>query len=167
MPERPLIVLPAPVQPASRRKKGGGAGRFHRPSRERQVERLSPRFEQLQRVIEAQRARLQTEPAGIVPEEVVVLETIGSVDGFISAVQKVPGMEWLGEVEKEDIPPDDDFFALNKKKEPQKDKPLRGRLFLVLTNQRALNELLSLWNRWKAGQELPSPSFLVMIHDIP
>jgi len=64
-------------------------------------------------------------------------------------------MEWLGEVEKEDIPPDDDFFALNKKKEPQKDKPLRGRLFLVLTNQRALNELLSLWNRWKAGQELP------------
>jgi len=155
MPERPLIILPAPAQPAARRKKRGGAGRFHRPSRERQVERLSPRFEQLQRAIEAQRARLQTEPAGIVPEQVVLLETIGSVDGFISAVQKVPEMEWLGEVEKEDIPPDDDFFALNKKKEPQKEKPLRGRLFLVLTNQRALSELLSLWDRWKAGQELP------------
>jgi len=155
MPERPLIILPAPVHPADRRKKRGGAGPFHRPSRERQVERLSPRFEQLQRVIEAQRVCLQTEPVGIVPEEVVILETIGSVDGFISAVQKVIGMEWLGEVEKEDIPPDDDFFALNKKKEPQKDKPLRGRLFLVLTNQRALSELLSLWDRWKAGQELP------------
>ena len=66
----------------------------------------------MQQALESRRARLQTEAQGIVPEEVVVLETIGTVDGFIRAVEKVPGMEWLGEIEEEEIPPDDDFFAL-------------------------------------------------------
>jgi hypothetical protein len=36
-----------------------------------------------------------------------------------------------------------------------KDKRLKGRLFLSLGNERGLNELLALWQRWKAGQRLP------------
>ena len=41
-----------------------------------------------------------------------LLETVGTVDDFIRAVERVPGMEWLAEVEDEEIPPDDDFFCL-------------------------------------------------------
>lgn len=155
MPERPLLILPAPAEPAERRKKRGGGGRFHRPSRERQAERLMPRFEQLQRALEARRARLQTEAQGLVPEEVVVLETVGTVEGFIRAVEKVPGMEWLGEIEEEDIPPDDDFFALDDDEVRRRDKNLRGRLFMIFTNQEALRQMLSLWAMWHADQKLP------------
>lgn len=155
MPERPLLILPAPGVPAERRKKRGGGGRFHWPNRDRQAERIAPRFEQLQRALEARRARLQTEAAGLVPEEVVVLETIGSVEGFINAVQKIPGMEWLGEIEKEDIPADDDFFALDDAGTRQLVKPLRGRLFLIFSNQEALQQMLSLWASWQAGRKLP------------
>ena len=155
MPERPLLILPAPAEPAERRKKRGGGGLFHRPSRERQAERLTPRFEQLQRALEARRARLQTEAQGLVPEEVVVLETVGTVEGFIRAVEKVPGMEWLGEIEEEDIPPDDDFFALDDHEQRRRDKTLRGRLFMIFTNQEALRQMLSLWAMWRADQKLP------------
>jgi hypothetical protein len=90
-----------------------------------------------------------------VPEEVVVLETIGTVEGFIRAVEKIPGMEWLGEIDEEDIPPDDDFFAVDDEEERRPDKMLRGRLFMIFTNQEALRQMLSLWATWQAGQKLP------------
>ena len=68
MPERPLLILPSPGEPVARRKKGVGGGQFHRPSPERQAERLSPRFERLQRALEERRARLQMEARDLVPE---------------------------------------------------------------------------------------------------
>ncbi len=155
MPDRPLLILPAPGDPVERRKKPPGFGSFHRPGRKRQAERLTPRFEELQRALEVRRARLHTEAQGIVPEEVVVLETVGTVAGFIRSVEKIPGMEWLGELEEEDIPPDDDFFAFDNEKKRKPGKALRGRLFMIFTNQVALRQMLSLWDTWQAGRELP------------
>ncbi|MGH9896610.1 MAG: hypothetical protein ACREA0_32355, partial [bacterium] len=63
-------------------------------------------------------------------------------------------MEWLAEIEAEDIPPDDDFFALDKEKR-RIDKALRGGLFMIFTNQEALHQLLSLWTSWQADRKLP------------
>lgn len=155
MTDRPLLILPSPGDPVKRRKKGGGGGRFNRPGRDRQDERLTPRFVRLQQALEARRTRFQVEASGLVPEEVVVLETIGTVDGFIRAVEKVTGMEWLGEIEEEAIPPDDDFFAITRSGIAQPEKILSGRLFMVFANQGALEQMLTLWNAWKTGQNLP------------
>ena len=155
MPERPLLILPSPGEPVTRRKKGGGGGKFHLPGAERQAERLSPQFEHLQRTLEERRARLQMEARDLVPEEVVVLETVGTVDDFIRAVEAVPGMEWLAEVETEEIPPDDDFFALAGDGEARPDRDLRGRVFMVLTNQTALQQMVSLWEGWQSDRRLP------------
>ena len=155
MPELPLLILPNPGEPAKRRKKGGGGGRYHNPSRERQTERLTPRFEQLQQAFEERHTRLQVEATGLVPEEVIVLETVGTIDNFIRAVEKVSGMEWLAEVEQEDIPPDDDFFVMSSNGEAQLEKTLRGRLFMIFANQYAFHQMLSLWNTWKSENDLP------------
>ncbi len=154
MAERPLLILPAPDLPAARRKKPGGGAKLHLPSRVRQDERLSPQLTALQQAIEARRLRLQGEANGITPEEVIVLETVDSVDEFAHAVARIQGLEWLAEIEREDIPPDDDFFATNKKGGRQEEKALRGRMFLILTNQQALQQILSLWTAWKAGWRL-------------
>ncbi len=105
--------------------------------------------------MEARRARLQTEALGLVPEDVIVLETVGTVDNFIVGIRNVPGLEWLGEIEEEDIPPDDDFFETDRRGEPRRDEVLRGRLFLVLTNHQALQQMLSLWRLWTEGRTLP------------
>ena len=155
MPERPLLILPALGEPVQRRKRGSGGGRFGHPGRERQAERLTPQFELLQRALEARRVRLQAEAQGLIPEEVIVLETIGTVENFIRAVERVPGMEWLGEIEEEDIPPDDDFFIVDKHGQARHDKPLSGRLFLIVTNQKALRQMLSLWEVWQRDERLP------------
>ena len=155
MPERPLLILPSPGEPLERGKKRGFGAKLHLPSIERQVERLSPEFAVLQRALDARRARLQVEAHDVVPEEVVVLETVGTVDQFIRAVEKVPGLEWLGEVESREIPPDDDFFALTDKGEAHRTKPLRGRVFMIFVNHGALQQMISLWKRWRSGEKLP------------
>jgi len=155
MPDRPLIILPTPTEPPKKKRKGFPPQRPHLPSRERQTDRLTPRFTVLQEAMDARRARLRTESSGVIPEEVIVLETVGPVNDFIVAVRNVRGLEWLGEVEEEDIPPDDDFFIADSEGAPKADKMLRGRLFLVMSNHQALQQMMSLWNSWKAGQQLP------------
>ncbi len=84
-----------------------------------------------------------------------MLETVGTVDQFIRAVERISGMEWLAEIAKEDIPPDDDFFALDSKDVAKNDKSLSGRLFIILTNQDALRQMLSLWQTWQDEEQLP------------
>ena len=88
------------------------------------------------------------------PEEVVVLETVGAIENFIGAVQTVPGMEWLAEIDETDVPPDEDFFEITENGEPRPDKTLRGRLFMVFTNQDALRQILSLWKAWQEDGRL-------------
>ena len=90
---------------------------------------------------------------GLVPEDVVVLETVGAVDRFVQAVERIPGMEWLAEVEDVDIPPDDDFFVQDAAGE-RTDRPLSGRLFMVFANQAALDQMVSLWQSQQEGESL-------------
>ena len=155
MPDRPLLILPRPGPPVKRRRKYGGGGIIHRPSCHRQVDRLRPRFTILKAAFDSRRARLSVEAVGAIPEEVLVLETVGPVEDFLVAARNIPGMEFLGEIEEEDIPPDDDFFALDSKGRPKPEKALRGRIFLVFSNQQALNQMLSLWRKWGEGLQLP------------
>ena len=155
MPERPLLILPSPGEPLPRRRRGGGGGAPHLPSLVRQAERLDPKFDALQQALEARRVRVQAESHDLVPEEVVVLETIDTVEHFIRAVEKIPGMEWLAEIEETDIPPDDDFFEVTDSGERRPDKTLRGRLFMLFTNQDALRIVLSMWKEWHENGRLP------------
>jgi len=117
---------------------------MHLPSLGRQNERLTPRFQELERAFDARRAVLQDAPSGTMPEHVLVLETVGSIKDFINAVRRIEGLEWMAEQESE-FEPDEDFFF-----EEETEKALGGRLYLVLTNQQALHSLQSLWNQYKA-----------------
>lgn len=140
MADRPLLLFPTPEK-SSKSKLGGGGGSFHRPSHATQVGRVAPHLQQLQTVLNNKGISLQDTPAGIEPELVLVVETVGSVDGFLSAVKKIDGLEWLAEYEQSDIVPDQYFY------DPKdKAKHLSGRLFFLFANQAAMQQLLSLWN---------------------
>jgi hypothetical protein len=143
MADRPLLLFPSydHVQPPHRPMMMPPP---HRPDAVRQGERLSPIFQELQSAFEARRVELQVGSTGIDPEQVLVFETIGSVDDFIRAIKAVPGLEWMGELEVEDIAPDQDFYVTD---DPE--KALSGRLYLVMTNQRAMAELVSLWEGYQ------------------
>lgn len=151
MPDRPLLLFPTYERVQASRRFGGPTG-VHRPSGQRQGERLSPKFAELQAAFEARRLEVQQAAAGIDPEQVLVFETVGGIEEFVRAVKHIDGFEWMGELEVEDIAPDEDFFI-----EGSSDKPLSGRFYLLLTNQRALSELMSLWTIFQTDEVAKFP----------
>ena len=102
--------------------------------------------------MEKRRLELQDSSVGLVPEQVLVLETIGTVDNFIRAVDNTPGLEWLAEYEMEDIIPAHGF-----EDETDPGKHLRGQLFLVMTDQQALHQLQSLFELWRESHDTAFP----------
>ena len=141
------------------------------PSTTRQGARLGPKFAALQEALATRRARLGAEAGDIVSEEVLVLETVGAVQKFVEAVRKVPELEWLAEVEVDDLRPDEDFHLIGTGGQRQDSTGLRGRLFMIFTNQQAMNQLRSLWNRWLAVGKLPRgfggwSELFKLLHDI-
>ena len=146
MAERPLLLLPEATT-ATRGKKGGGGKGPAKLGAGRQQERLGPRLEELEKAFESKRVQLQTAATGVVPEDVLVLETAGTVEEFVKAVSKIDGFEFLSEYDEQDIPPDDDFFV-NKK---GAHVAYTGRVYMVFTNQDAFHQLQALWQRFQRG----------------
>ena len=149
-PERPLLILgaPTPVPFRPLPSIGGGA---KGPNKARQIERLDPKFQALQDHLDSRVAALQTSPASVAPELVLVLETNGPVKELLDVVTNTPGLSWLADDDLRDLAPDDDFFDTKKPL-----KPISACLYLIMTNQEALAQLLSVWSTWKAGKKVPA-----------
>jgi hypothetical protein len=144
MVERPLLLFPGKAE-VSRTKKPPFISTQKFPDHVRQGQRLTLKFTQLQNALQQRTIEFQQSADGIEPEQALVLETIGSVEDFMNAVKNIDGFEWLGETEIDEIVPDEDFYDSQ-----SRDKPLNGRLYVVISNARAVDELLSMWNRWLA-----------------
>lgn len=92
-------------------------------------------------------------PRGLAPDFVLVIETFGRIEDFHRAAQAI-GMDWLGEIDQEDLEPNDDFWMPRTKTGARTDKPLDGRLYLGMTNQQAMSQLLRLWDLYRTGKDL-------------
>lgn len=165
MPERPLLIFPTP-QAADRSSAGTARGsNFVRPSHERQGERISVKLDQLRQAFDSRAIEVQSTATGIDPSQVVVIETIGSVENFAVAVKNIEGAEWLGDFDIDEVVPDDDFYTMNSKGE-RKESALRGRLYLVYSNQSALQQMLTLWTRYQNDRAMSWPTGLTSMRDI-
>jgi len=156
----PLLVFPKP-RTADRDTGPPPRSTTHTPAVGRQGERLAPRLQNLQQAFDRRSVEIQQETAGINPEQVLVIETVGSVEKFATAVARLDGLEWLGEIEIEEIAPDDDFYDTKKKS-----KTLNGRLYLLMSNQAALSEMLTLWDRYQRDQSMKWPLGLTKFRDL-
>lgn len=156
----PLLIFPQP-QDANRDQGHSRAPEFHRPTVSRQGERLGPKLESLQRAFEARRVEIQQSTSGIDPEQVLVIETVGSVEDFGKAVAKIDGLEWLGEYEIDEIAPDEDFYNTK-----HTDRRLGGRLYLLMSNQQALSQMLSLWDSYKNNPSIAWQRGLTRFRDV-
>ncbi len=129
--------------------------------------RLGPKFKALERSFAEQSPHVAMDASGAAPEQVVVLETIGGVKDFQRAVART-SLEWIGEFDEEDVSPDEDFSDPN---DPEERLPRR--LYLTIANQQAIQELLSLWNKWLQGGKDALPKnfklwgdVLACLHDV-
>ena len=159
MPELPLLIFPEPTH-SERTRRQGFFPRIRLPLAREQADRLAPQFRELQQAMDRRRLLLQENAVGIQPEQVLVLETVGSIDSFVNAIRRIDGLEWLGEFERRDIEPEHGF-----EDESNATRLLDGQLFLIMTNQRALAEMQSLFNTWRREPSTPFPYGLARLRD--
>ncbi|MBN1189917.1 MAG: hypothetical protein JXA46_09200 [Dehalococcoidales bacterium] len=148
MPEYPLLLLPSPTKPHRSSLPNKMIPAPHIPTSTRQIERLSPRFSELEHLASSEDLKIVPSPTGYEPEQVLVLETVGTIQEFQAAVTKITGLEWMGDADLGDIASDDDFYV-----ESDIKAPLNGRLFLIMFNQHGLEQLLSLWHQYRTAPD--------------
>lgn len=150
----PLLVFPDKrlLQP----EKGNGfpSGKQSLPGHDVQVTRIGRQIKHLEQDFALYQASLTGALAGLEPEMVLVIEIVGRLDDFRQAVEAA-GLEWLGETEINDLEVEDDGFYERDAAGQPTVKPLSGRMFLAMNNMAGMQEILSLWGRWKANRNLP------------
>jgi len=130
--------------------------RLSKPNAGRQGERLTPQFGELSAAFDAERARLSADtPDEVDPALVVVFDLAGSIKDFRNAIDQVDGLEFLSELIGDRSDPDDDFH-MTESASGRTDKPVQHSLYLMMSNAKAIDELLRLFTAWQAD---PSASF--------
>ncbi|MGW8565345.1 S8 family peptidase [Isoptericola sp. NPDC055881] len=154
--QRPLLALGAPTVAQRVKQKPLAMPRASRVGAARQKERLTPQFRELAAAFDAERARLgQDVPDEVDPELVVVFDLAGSIGEFRNAVNRIDGLEFLSELLGDESDPDDDFY-MTEVGTGRTTKPVPHSLYMVMTNSRAIEELLRLFAVW---QQDPSAKF--------
>jgi hypothetical protein len=108
MSERPLLIFPKCfVSKRGKLKPCFDSSSYHLPDFKSQKDRLTPQFESMLQSF------ITDSTAGIEPEYVLVIETIGKIEDFKRAVNAIKGLEWLAEIDQ-DIEPDENFYKKSK-----------------------------------------------------
>jgi hypothetical protein len=160
MPARPLLRLPAPDRVDVPAGFGRGSNiRFPPPGRQR--DRFRPVFRRLRDVLDRQEGaiELRDDPSSLAPERVIVFGFAGTINNFQKAVSRIAGLEFMAEYEGS-FDPDEDFAVQDARKGREglvrSDKAVPGQFYLAMPDVRALQELLSLWERWERGEQMDS-----------
>ena len=109
-------------------------------------------FNVLRTAFEQKAVAIQQSPVGINPDFALVFEIIGTVDSFYTAVQHVEGLEWIFDKESEPFTADEDFYYIDEQGQAS-DEALNGKLYCVMSNQQAMMQMISLWNRYQNGDD--------------
>ena len=159
MAERPIILFSTPTTSA-KSKRSGGSPSIQYPTHSRQVNRLQPKMASLQNAL----LTLQQSTAGIESERTLVFEVVGSTNDFYTAVRKWgEDAEWIFDIPTE-VSATDDFYEYKEDKETKEhtrrdDKSvIGGKIYCILTNARALQEMLQLWERFKSDPNTKFPT---------
>ena len=67
-------------------------------------------------------------------------------------MKNTDGLEWIFYSETEPFEPDDDFYQVDNKSGEKLEDSLNGKLYCVMSNQQAMPQLLSLWQRYQNGE---------------
>ena len=140
----PLLFFPRAEAADRGEMPSGFGGKIQTQTANKQWRYLSPKFDALLKNIEFQQSAIGTEP-----EQVLVLELIGNIKDFANAVKKIDGLESLGEIETDDIVPDDRFFD---EKYPK--NSLDGKIYMIMSNQKGLKKMLSIWKKYSENPNM-------------
>lgn len=158
MAERPILLF-GDAETAKRGNKHGGAENIQKPSYLSQVKRLAPKLAMLNQAV----LSMQSSPTGIETEKTLVFEVSGDIVSFYTAIKTLGDqVEWIFDIPEEFAVTED--FYVYKEDKTTKDRTRRedkhtfnGKIYCVLTNARALREILTLWDKYSKDKNTPFP----------
>ena len=86
------------------------------------------------------------------PQLVAVFDLAGTVDGFLRAVARMDGLEFLSDLQEDQVEADDDFFYETEGEPSDDDVPQS--LYMVMTNAQAVGELVRLFELWQRDESV-------------
>lgn len=120
------------------------------PGVQAQVQRLGPAFSRLSAAFQSGRVLATTRPAAVA-EQVLVFQVAGELDNFAKALARVPGLEFLAEAALERVESGTEFSAVDSDGKVHR---YDRQLYAVFSDQAAWQQLLALWAKYQAGQDL-------------
>jgi hypothetical protein len=150
----PLLVFPQKRILEPEKGKGFPMEKPRIPGRGIQISRIDKQVEKLEIEFAKYQASLAGALSGLEPEMVLVIEIVGRLEDFKQAIEAV-GLEWLGETELDELDAGDDGFWELDAIGQRIGKTPSGRMFLAMSNMAGLQEVLTLWEQWKANKDLP------------
>ena len=148
MPELPALPFAAPLR-RDRATRQTPRPRLEGPGAQAQAGRLGPAFQRLSDAFEAGRLAAESDPSGLEPERILVMEIAGELSDFVNAVGRVQGLEFLAEELEDKVEPDE-FAAVDRE---GKRHSYQRQLFLVASDYAAWHQLLGLWGRFQRGEQ--------------
>lgn len=121
---------------------GGPPPPINTPSGSDQFRLVKPKIDKLQAHF-AEHIALCESIEGLSPEKVLVLEVAGSVQNFAKALSKVQGFEYMTHWLTDEFADEEQIY---RGKEGDK-KPVECEIYLTMSNQEGLKQLLSHWRR--------------------
>jgi hypothetical protein len=98
------------------------------------------------------------------PELVVVFDLAGTVAEFARAAQRVPGLEFLLEVDGEEFESDDDFHFV--RNDERTTESVTDSLYVVMSNAQAVAQLVSLFGQWQQNPHMRMPFGLAPLRNV-
>lgn len=126
----------------------------HTPKSGRQGTRLTPQFQALRDALGGERAQLAETTESPDPELVAVFDLAGSVDEFMRACAQIDGLEFLADLQEDNVAADDDFYFEDA--DGMAEDTVPQSLYMVMSNAQAVTELVRLFELW---QQEPSVTF--------
>ena len=167
MSDRPIILFGQPNK-ADRTKRKAMPASFQRPTHSQQATRLVPIMKALQSTV----ATMKTTPMGIEAEKTLVFDVVGDVESFYTAVKNLGNdAEWIFD-RPEDFAASDDFYVTKKNKKTKElirddsKRTIGGKVYCVLSNARAMEEILSLWKNYGQDKEIEFPKGKAGLRDV-
>lgn len=111
---------------------------------------MTPQFQALQQALLAERAQLAETTQAPDPELVAVFDLAGSVDNFLRACQSVKGLEFLADLQEDQVDADEDFYFQDQ--DEVSDDVVPQSLYMVMSNAEAVAELVRLFELWQQDQ---------------
>lgn len=158
--EYPLLMLPEPSEQDKGSRPGFGSP-LHRPSVEAQGKRLAPKLTRLANAFDSKKVRIQANPDGLEPELALVFEVAGSLSSFYGAVNRIDGLDWLFDIEEDEMLPDEYFYS-----EEDADSSFSGRVYCVMSDKKAFSQLMGIWENYQKDNEYVFPHGLTSLRDL-